>query len=443
MCWTLLRAKQSILKLVGSRGDKHSGTRPQAEVAAHNCARLKPAKVMRRLRIPSKSPWLGAVAFAFSVLGLAQQQPRREPENDRDRQLLLEFSQKSAPELAAKYFERPPYPLFVIRRLIDLADPVVLPALRDAFMLEGENLTRQFLAAALVRLGDTDPRYFDYVARAALDAVNSDVPYRDSLAMLAATANGSPQLHNEIRAWAQAHGVSLIQGIRTATIELPAAVEALGEAVDRRSLPIFLRGLESPNVLIIREAAFGLARLHDSAAVQPIITVCRRLDPAERPWVAKSLLYFHSKKAQKAASAMIADPARLQRWHADVNREEAMRTTVAKLSHTVQRLDRAAVQLDQLREAIRDGNFADAEEALKQYVREFAEFRKELAPLSLGKQEYGLVSAVLDRLESHLSRLEQMKEYVLAGRSTSVEEPLSQVKVALRMVQDKVIQGAK
>lgn len=120
-----------------------------------------------------------------------------------------------------------------------------------------------------------------------------------------------------------------------------------------------------------------------------------------------------------------------------------MRTTVAKLSRTVQRLDRAAVQLDQLREAIREGNFADAEEALKQYVREFAEFRKELAPLSLGKQEYGLVSAVLDRLESHLSRLEQMKEYVLAGRSTSVEEPLSQVKVALRMVQDKVIKGAK
>ena len=441
MCWTLLRAKQSILKPVGSRGDKHSGTRPQAEVAAHNCARLKPAKVMRWLRILSKSPWLGAVVFAFSVLGLAQQQPRREPENDRDRQLLLEFSQKSAPELAAKYFERPPYPLFVIRRLIDLADPVVLPALREAFMLEGENLTRQFLAAALVRLGDTDPRYFDYVARAALDAVNSDVPYRDSSAILA-TANGSPH-HDEIRAWAQARGVPLIQGIRTATIELPAAVEALGEAADRRSLPIFLRGLESPNVLIVREAAFGLARLHDTAAVEPIMTACKRLDAEERPWVAKSLLYFHSKKAQKAASAMIADPARLQRWRASVNREEVMRTTVARLSRAVQRLDRAAVQLDQLREAIREGNSTDAEEALKQYVREFAEFRKELAPLSLGKQEYGLVSAVLDRLESHLSRLEQMKEYVLAGRSTSVEEPLSQVKVALRMVQDKVIKGAK
>ena len=120
-----------------------------------------------------------------------------------------------------------------------------------------------------------------------------------------------------------------------------------------------------------------------------------------------------------------------------------MRTTAAKLSCTMQRLDRAAVQLDQLREAIREGNSASAEAALKEYIREFTDFRSELAPLSLGRQQYGLVSAVLDRLESQLSRLEQMKGHVLSGRSADVEEPLSRVKAALRMVQDKVIQNAK
>jgi hypothetical protein len=397
---------------------------------------------MSGIHIVSPAPWLAASVLAGCALALAQPQQRLEPQSESDRQLLLAFSRKSARELVTVYFERPPYPLFVIRRLIELADPGVIPVMREAFEQETGVLTRQFLAAALVRLGDTDPRYFDYVARAALDAVNSDVPYRDN-STTQATADGSPRRHDEIHAWAQARGVPFIQAISTAAIELPGAVEALGEAEDRRSLPIFLRGLQSPNVLVVREAALGLARLHDTAVAEPIITACRRLDPAERPWVAKSLLYFHSKKAQRAASAMIADPARLQRWRADVNREEAMRTTVAKLSRAVQRLDRAAVQLNQLREATREGNSADAEEALKQYVREFAEFRKELAPLSLGRQEYGLVSALLDRLESQLSRLEQMKEYVLAGRSTSVEEPLSQVKVALRMVQDKVIKGAR
>jgi HEAT repeat protein len=220
-------------------------------------------------------------------------------------------------------------------------------------------------------------------------------------------------------------------------------VEALGEAADRRSLPILLRGLKSPNVLVVREAAFGLARLQDTTTVEPIITACTRLDPGERPWVAKSLLYFRTRKAQRAASAMIADPERLRRWRTEVNREESMRTSLAKLSRAVQRLDRAALQLEQLHDALRVGNSAAAETALKQYIREFSEFRTELAALPLGRQEYGLVSAVLDRLESQLSRLEQMKEHVLAGRSVSVEEPLSHVKAALRMVQDKVIQGAK
>jgi HEAT repeat protein len=335
------------------------------------------------------------------------------------------------------YFQRPPYPLFAIRRLIELADPAVIPAMRDAFDRETGTLARQLIAATLVRLGETDFRYFDYLARAALVAVNSDLPYRDD-----STTDTGPR-HDEIRAWAQARGLSPMQAIRKSTIELPAAVEALGEAADQRSLPILLRGLESPNVLVVREAAFGLARLQDATTVEPIITACRRLDPAERPWVAKSLLYFRSRKAQRAAVAMIADPERLRRWRTDVNREANMRTTLAKLSRAVQRLDRAAVQLDQLREAIREGSPAGEDAALKEYIRELTDFRSELTPLALGRQEYGLVSAVMDRLESQLSRLEQMKGHVLSGRSASVEEPLSQLKAALRMVQHKVIQGAK
>ena len=47
----------------------------------------------------------------------------------------------------------------------------MIPALRDSFTSETEALTRQLLAAALVRLGDTDPEYFGHVAAAAMKAV--------------------------------------------------------------------------------------------------------------------------------------------------------------------------------------------------------------------------------------------------------------------------------
>lgn len=120
-----------------------------------------------------------------------------------------------------------------------------------------------------------------------------------------------------------------------------------------------------------------------------------------------------------------------------------MRTRAAALSSIVLRLSQASLQLDQLNQALRAGNSATAEAALDDYIRAFTEFRTELAPFSIGREDHAAVGAVLDQLESQLSRLEQMKGNVLAGHSACVEEPLSQVKLALRMVQQKVVEGAR
>src|SRR5262245_49140689 len=74
---------------------------------------------------------------------------------------LQAFSHMSAVEIAHRYFERPPYRLFAVRRLIELGDPVVVPVLHRAFADESEVIRRRFIAAALVSLGD--PNYFDYL----------------------------------------------------------------------------------------------------------------------------------------------------------------------------------------------------------------------------------------------------------------------------------------
>lgn len=286
---------------------------------AHPRAHEKSRVIAQALCTYSRATLLSAVVAVVSVQGFAQQQPQRKSEDETGSQLLREFTRESAKELANQYLERPPYPLSVIRRLIDLGDPVVIPALRHAFTSETEALTRQFLAAALVRLGDTDPEYFGHVAASATMAVASDLPF--SGASRKGSESTAPKIPEGIRSWAQAHGVTISQAVRLATIEFPAAVEALGETADNRSLPILLRGLDSPNFFVVRAAAFGLARLHSALAVKPIIKACKRLNSGLRPLVAKSLFYFGNKEAQRAAGILIGDPDRTRRWRAEVIRK--------------------------------------------------------------------------------------------------------------------------
>jgi HEAT repeat protein len=103
-------------------------------------------------------------------------------------------------------------------------------------------------------------------------------------------------------------------------VELPAAVEALGETVDRRSSSILLRGLRSRNFFIVNEAVLGLARLSDPKAVKAIIVACKRLSADERPLVARALLYFDTPEAQQAAEQLIANPKLLARWREQLRR---------------------------------------------------------------------------------------------------------------------------
>src|SRR5215831_17937673 len=88
---------------------------------------------------------------------------------------LQAFSHMSAVAIGDRYFERPPYRLFAIRRLIELGDPVVVPVLQRAFADETEVTRRRFIAATLVSLGDLN--YFDYLADAAREAIKSDLPF--------------------------------------------------------------------------------------------------------------------------------------------------------------------------------------------------------------------------------------------------------------------------
>jgi hypothetical protein len=108
------------------------------------------------------------------------------------------------------------------------------------------------------------------------------------------------------------------------------------------------------------------------------------------------------------------------------------------LSNTAVGLDCASGHLDQLNQALLQGESANADGSLRDYVRELTSLRIELGSLFVTQEEFGLIGAVMDRLESQLARLEKMKGFVLAGHSASVEEPLNQVKAIFQLLQKKV-----
>lgn len=236
-----------------------------------------------------------------------------------DHQILAEFHRKSAVEVLRAYFREPPYPLFAIRRIIELGDPVVIPELEHAFAREQRDPGRQFLAAALVSLGDSHPEHFDYLADRARIAVASDLPFPVQLGA-GHQSSDSIQIYNTaFLSWTRRHGNQLEAALWQATFEFPGALEALGEAADSRSRPILLRGLRSPNVLVVFEAALGLARLQDTAAVSSIVAAAKGMDTSERKLIAKTLLYFDTATALRRAERLIDDALLFQRWRADVS----------------------------------------------------------------------------------------------------------------------------
>jgi hypothetical protein len=250
--------------------------------------------------------------------GVAQQQDAIEPLSDQ--QLSAAFMKKSVGELLNDYFQGPPYPLFAIRRLIDIGDRAAIPSLERAFTRESHEPAREFLAAALVSLGDPKPEYFEHVARRAAAAAASDLPFAVQLGTRPQSGAGLPPFKSAFLSWVRQHGGGLDSALWQATFDLPAAVEALGEAADPRSRPVFLQGLNSPNILIVFAAALGLARLQDDKAVPAIIAAAEREPPEERSMIAKTLLYFANSDAQHAAERLVNDPVRFQRWRVEVRK---------------------------------------------------------------------------------------------------------------------------
>jgi len=200
-----------------------------------------------------------------------------------------------------------------VRLLAQAGATQAIPALKDEFAAAKEIWLKLAIASALVRLGDKDQVYWDFLADEARAAVESDAPsifLRDSEGRV---DRNQREMAPEFIAWAKAHNLDRAAAAQAQTFELPRNLFYLAETGDPRGRELLRMGLKSHNTTIQSYAAKGLAKLRDKESV-PLIIEAGRTMPREVAafLVAPALLFFDDPRAQSAGEMFISDKRVLQ-----------------------------------------------------------------------------------------------------------------------------------
>lgn len=177
-----------------------------------------------------------------------------------------------------------------------------VPVLKQQFARCQDAFIKTKIASALVRLGDRDDIYWDFLVKQATPAVESDAPDFMNFDSQPSTGSGpSPRFVT----WAKAHGVSPESAGEDSMYWLPGKVMLLGSTGDQRAVPLLRRGLLSPNHQVEIAAAMGLAEVRDKDSIPLIIEACRRAPAGAAAAIAESLVYFDDAEAQSAVDTYV------------------------------------------------------------------------------------------------------------------------------------------
>jgi len=189
------------------------------------------------------------------------------------------------------------FALLTVEEIAKAGAVQAIPILEEQFLRSEDITTKAKISSALVRLGDKDETYWNYLVEQATFAVESDAPDPTYDAQGKDTQG---KLSPEIVAWAKAHNVSADSAAEDALFVLPGKVLLLGEVGDPRGIPLLQRALQSPNYMIEVAAATGLAQVQDKNSIPLIIEACWRAPADAATAIAGSLVFFDDPQAQSA-----------------------------------------------------------------------------------------------------------------------------------------------
>jgi hypothetical protein len=177
-----------------------------------------------------------------------------------------------------------------------------IPILKEEFLLVQDTLLKAKIAAALMRLGDKDDAYWNFLVELAAPTLESDAP--DFIAYDShgkASSAPSPAFVE----WVKMHGVAPATAAEDSNYMLPVYVGLLAWSEDPRAIPFLRKGLLSANHMIEIMAALGLAEIGDKDSIPLIIEACSKAPADAAAAIAESLIYFDTAEAQSAVNKYI------------------------------------------------------------------------------------------------------------------------------------------
>ena len=187
-----------------------------------------------------------------------------------------------------------------------------IPILKQQFGRVEDPLLKAKIAAALVRLGDKDDIYWNFLVELARPALESDAP---DFVSYDAQGKAVPEPSAKFQAWVKAHNLSPSSALfEDSMYALPGKVALLGWSWDPRAIPLLRQALSSPNHMIEIAGAMGLAEIGDNNSIPYIIEACKRAPAEAAAAIAGSLVYFDDNSAQSAVDQYIPkDVAKIYR----------------------------------------------------------------------------------------------------------------------------------
>ena len=173
-----------------------------------------------------------------------------------------------------------------------------IPSLKEQFLRSQDATAKAKLADALVRLGEKDESYWNFLDKQATDSVESDPPFPREFDPQGKMLKDhySPAFLQ----WANVHALSLEAAVELSMYTLPGKLLFLAETGDPRGLLLLRRALSSSNFVMQAMAAKGLAKLQDTDSIPLIISACQK-SPGGASAIAEALVYFDDGQAQSAA----------------------------------------------------------------------------------------------------------------------------------------------
>jgi HEAT repeat protein len=181
-----------------------------------------------------------------------------------------------------------------------------IPILKEQFVRVHDPLDKAKIAQVLIKLGDKDDTYWDFLVKLATPALESDAPdFMNFDSQGKSWAGPSPAFI----AWAKAHNVPANgpngNAAEDSVYMSPGKVGLLGLTGDPRAIPLLRQALSSPNHMIEIMAASGLAEMQDKDSIPLIIEACRRAPVEASAVIAESLVYFDDAEAQRAVDTYV------------------------------------------------------------------------------------------------------------------------------------------